>query len=167
MYKNHNSLLHGLGVSVLCYCSYVNFVQSTIQNYKRYPHEISYVPVDQSRWGEVQCTKNITLFCRIMELLPFVIFKICPEHNINNVRDINLHPFLNKRLFGEHPSVVSILLFIHCLLLLPLFGGNFVIGPCFVVLGIFLCLPCQSRETYWFPHAYVCPSDQTRICKKG
>ena len=34
-------------------------------------------------------------------LLPFVILKFCPEHNINTFRDINLQPFSNKPLFGE------------------------------------------------------------------
>ena len=51
MYKNHNSLLHNLGV------------------------------------------------------ISFVIHALCQEHNINTIRDINL-----QHLFGEHPSVLPILL---------------------------------------------------------
>ena len=35
----------------------------------------------------------------------------CPEHTINIIRDINLQPFLNKHLFGEHPLVLPIPLF--------------------------------------------------------
>ena len=33
-----------------------------------------------------------------------VILKFCPEHNINTtcIRRINLQPFSNKHLFGEH-----------------------------------------------------------------
>ena len=58
MCKNHNSLLHNVGVIAICY----------------------------------------TYF-------------FCPEHNINIVRDINLQPFLNKHLFGEHLMVLPILLF--------------------------------------------------------
>ena len=46
---------------------------------------------------------NYDMFCIISELLPFLILKICPEHNINTIRDINLQPFSNKHLFGEHP----------------------------------------------------------------
>ena len=34
----------------------------------------------------------------------------CPEHNMNIIKDINLQPFSNKQLFGEHPSVLQILL---------------------------------------------------------
>ena len=50
-------------------------------------------------------------FCIIKELLPFVILNFCPEHNINTIRDTNLPPFTNKRLFGAHSSVLPILLF--------------------------------------------------------
>ena len=39
------------------------------------------------------------------------ILKFCLGHNINTIRDINLQLFLNKRLFGEHPLVIPILLF--------------------------------------------------------
>ena len=38
-------------------------------------------------------------------------FKFCPEYNIKTTSDINLQPFLNKPFFGEHPSVLQILLF--------------------------------------------------------
>ena len=53
MYKNHNSLLHNIGVIALHYTKFFG-----------------------------------------------------PEHNINIIRDINLQPFSNKHLFGEHPSVL-------------------------------------------------------------
>ena len=35
-YKNHNYLLHNLGVIALCYFSYLYFVRSITQKYKRY-----------------------------------------------------------------------------------------------------------------------------------
>ena len=52
--------------------------------------------------------KNYNYLWIISELLSFLILKNCPE----TIRDINLQPFSNKRLFGEHPSVLPILLFV-------------------------------------------------------
>ena len=40
----------------------------------------------------------------------FIYLHFVQGININITRDINLQPFLYKRLFGEHPSVLLILL---------------------------------------------------------
>ena len=53
--------------------------------------------------GAVYKNHNFDIFCIISELLAFLILEICPEHDINTIRDINLQPFSYKRLFGEHP----------------------------------------------------------------
>ena len=69
--------------------------------------------IDRYMWmKKLQCTRTITHFRILKELVPFVILKFCPEHNINTTRDINLQPFSNKYIFGEHPSVLLILLFL-------------------------------------------------------
>ena len=58
--------------------------------------------VDRSILREIQCTRTITGFCIIWKLLPFVILEFCPEHNINTIRNMNLQPLANNRIFGEH-----------------------------------------------------------------
>ena len=45
-----------------------------------------------------------------LELLPVVILKFYPEHNINTFEDINMQPFWNKLLFGENPLFLPILM---------------------------------------------------------
>ena len=42
-----------------------------LKDYYRFEHETS--GVYRSHWGEVHCTRTITLYCLILELLPFVI----------------------------------------------------------------------------------------------
>ena len=76
--------------------------------YKRYQLETSME--DRSRREEIQCTRTITLFCIVFKSLPFVILEFCAEHNINTIRDIDLQPLLNNRIFEEHPSFLPILL---------------------------------------------------------
>ena len=72
--------------------------------------------------------KNHNYLLHSLGVLPFVILKFCPEHNINTIRDINLQPFSNKCLFGEHPSVSPI--FLLDSLLYP--GSEFVVANTFV-----------------------------------
>ena len=49
--------------------------------------------------------KNHASLLHNLGVIAFAILNFCPELNINTIRDINLQPFLNKHLFGEHPSV--------------------------------------------------------------
>ena len=51
-------------------------------------------------------------------------------------------------LAAVHIKVVVPLLLIHCLVLLQLFCGDFVFGPCFVVQ--YLVLFISMREESWF-----------------
>ena len=48
MYNNHNSLLHNLGVTSLCYFSYLNLLGAWHKNYNRYHFDILLVHVDRS-----------------------------------------------------------------------------------------------------------------------
>ena len=67
-----NSLLHNLGVLALCYFSYLYFVWSITQNYKRYQHETSLVA--RTRWGEVQCTRTINSLLHNLGVLALCYF---------------------------------------------------------------------------------------------
>jgi len=49
-----------------------NLLGLYLKDYYRFEHETS--GVYRSHWGEVHCTRNITLHCLILEWLPFVIF---------------------------------------------------------------------------------------------
>ena len=44
-----------------------------------------------------------------LAVIALVILKLCPKHNINTIRNVNLQPFLNKRLFVDfvHNIMVS------------------------------------------------------------
>ena len=54
-------------------CPFVtNLLGLYLKDYYRFEHETS--GVYRSHWGEVHCTRTITLHFLILELLPFVIF---------------------------------------------------------------------------------------------
>ena len=52
--------------------SVTNLFGLYLKNYCRFDHETS--GVYRSHWGEVHCTRTITLHCLILELFPFLIF---------------------------------------------------------------------------------------------
>ena len=56
----------------------------------------------------------------------------------------NLSPLV--ALAAVHSKAVVLLLLIHCLLLLPLFCGGFVFGPCFVVQYLVSFIVLQSSR---------------------
>ena len=79
-YKNHNSLLHNLGVIAFCYFSYLYFVR----NYKRYQLETSLVEKILMR-SAVYKNHNSHLHNLGVIALCYISY-FCPEHNSKTMR---------------------------------------------------------------------------------
>jgi len=76
MKENHNPPLPNFRVIALCYFSYYPSITDLfglyLKDYYRFEHQTS--GVYRFCWGEVHCTRTITLHLLILELLPFVNF---------------------------------------------------------------------------------------------
>ena len=111
-----------LSVRLFVRSSVTNLLGLYLKDYYRFEHETS--GVYTAYWGEVHCTRTITLHFLILELLPFVIFKDenqsctlyvirqipCFSHYFSELMNFLRHwglKIVKKRVFGKTSSFLS------------------------------------------------------------